>query len=328
MVLRNSYPIMLPLNAIFFVVERVLLEGGIPQRPSVFTNRSRDLHRTRTALRSLKDRDGWVILHGMAGCGKTVLAAEALRSHTLLDSCFPGGVFWIRIGQVDPAKLLMRMQNLCVRLDPDPLRPPPRNSEEARDRLRNLFAHNFPYSLLIIDDLWDATTAKYFDIRCRVMATTRDTSVANCIGGKKVKVHVSEGFSFEESKQTLASWTNQLVRDLPPEANAIIDLCRGSPLAISMIGALLRSHPTRWKYYVGQLEKKKVSKLKTSFDYQYPSLSEALAISIGSLNEEQKQLYQDFALFNEESKVPVKVLAILWDEEVCINNILLLKCFY
>lgn len=299
-----------------FAVERVLLEGGVPQRPSVFINRARDLHRIRTALRSLKDKDGWVILHGMAGCGKTVLAAEALRSPSILDNVFPGGVFWVRIGQVDHAKLLMRMQNLCVRLDSDPLRPPPRNAEEARDRLRNLFAHNYPYSLLVIDDLWDAAAAKYFDIRGRIMATTRDASIANCIGGKKVKVHVSEGFTIQESREILASWTNQSAKTLPPEASEIIDMCRGSPLAISMIGALLRSHPTRWKYYVGQLQKKRVSKLKTSFDYHYPTLSEAIAISIDSLSEEQKQLYQDFALFNEESKVPVKVLAILWDQEV------------
>ena len=256
------------------------------------------------------------MLHGMAGCGKTVLAAEALRSPALLDTCFPGGVFWVRIGQVDQPKLLMRMQNLCVRLDPDTTRPPPRNAEEARDRLRNLFAHRYPRSLLVIDDLWDTAAAKYFDIRCRVLATTRDASIANCIGGKIVKVHVSEGFTLEESRRILALWTNRMVLDLPPETNEIIELCRGSPLAISMIGALLRSHPTRWKYYLGQLQKKKVSKLKTSFEYQYPTLSEAIAMSIESLSDDQKRLYWDFAMFDEERKVPVQVLCILWDEQV------------
>ena len=32
----------------------------------------------------------WVVVHGMAGFGKTVLAAEAVRDATLLRQVFPG----------------------------------------------------------------------------------------------------------------------------------------------------------------------------------------------------------------------------------------------
>ncbi|KAJ7373730.1 wD repeat domain [Desmophyllum pertusum] len=168
-------------------VENVLREGGVPQRPAVFANRARDVHKIRTALRSLQEKDGWVILHGMAGCGKTVLATEALRSALLLDECFPGGVHWIRIGPVDQSKLLMRMQNLCVRLDPDHSRQPPRNTEEAKDRLRMLFAHQYPRSLLVLDDLWDSSDVKFFDIRCRIMVTTRDAAIRTWLVDQKLK---------------------------------------------------------------------------------------------------------------------------------------------
>ena len=297
-------------------VENVLLEGGVPQRPTVFTNRARDVHKIRTALRSLEERDGWVILHGMAGCGKTVLGSEALRNAVLLDDCFPGGVHWIRIGPVDQSKLLMRMQNLCARLDPDHNRQPPRNTEEAKDRLRVLFAHQHPRSLLVLDDLWDSNDIKFFDIRCRIMVTTRDSAIANFVGGSKAKVHISEGFTENESLQTLALWTNQSAVHLPAEAAEIFHLTNGSPLAISMIGALLRSHPKRWEYYVSQLKKRTVSKLKPKFEYEYPTLTEAIRMSINNLDDELRELYEDFGVFDEESKVPAQVLCILWDEEV------------
>lgn len=44
--------------------------------------------------------DGWVVLNGMGGSGKTTLAAEALRDDVLLKDCFPDGVFWLTIGQI------------------------------------------------------------------------------------------------------------------------------------------------------------------------------------------------------------------------------------
>ena len=299
-----------------FTVENVLLEGGVPQRPAVFANRGKDVHKIRTALRSLQEKDGWVILHGMAGCGKTVLASEALRSSALLDNCFPGGVHWIRIGPVDQSKLLMRMQNLCARLDPDHSRQPPRNTEEAKDRLRMLFAHQHPRSLLVLDDLWDSSDVKFFDIRCRIMVTTRDAAITNMVGGSKAKVRISEGFTESESLQILAQWTAQPPVHLPGEAREIFLLTNGSPLAISMIGALLRSHPKRWSYYVSQLKKKNVSKLKPKFEYEYPTLTEAIRMSINNLPDELRDIYEDFAVFHEESKVPAQVLCILWDEEV------------
>lgn len=296
-------------------VDSVLLEGGVPQRPTIFTNRGREVHKIRTALRALKEKAGWVILHGMAGCGKTVLGSEALRAAVLLEECFPGGVHWIRIGPVDQSKLLMRMQNLCARLDPDHSRQPPRNTEEAKDRLRVLFAHHYPRSLLVLDDLWHSSDVKFFDIRCRIMVTTRDAGIANLVGGSKAKVHVGEGFTENESLQILAQWTNQAVVSLPKEARDIFHLTNGSPLAISMIGGLLRDHPKRWQYYVSQLRKKNVSKLKPKFEYEYPTLSEAIRMSINNLNDELREVYDDFALFDEDSKVPAQVLCILWDEE-------------
>ena len=297
-------------------MDSVLLEGGVPQRPTIFTNRGREVHKIRTALRALKEKAGWVILHGMAGCGKTVLGSEALRAAVLLEECFPGGVHWIRIGPVDQSKLLMRMQNLCARLDPDHSRQPPRNTEEAKDRLRVLFAHHYPRSLLVLDDLWHSSDVKFFDIRCRIMVTTRDAGIANLVGGSKAKVHVGEGFTENESLQILAQWTNQAVVSLPKEARDIFHLTNGSPLAISMIGGLLRDHPKRWQYYVSQLRKKNVSKLKPKFEYEYPTLSEAIRMSINNLNDELREVYDDFALFDEDSKVPAQVLCILWDEEV------------
>lgn len=69
-------------------VKTVLCEGGVPQRPVVFVTRPELVDAIKQKLRSLGSDPGWVTVYGMAGCGKTVLTAEALRDHQLLEGTF------------------------------------------------------------------------------------------------------------------------------------------------------------------------------------------------------------------------------------------------
>ena len=87
------------------------------------------------------------------------------------------------LGVLDEARLLMKMQNLCAWLDSEQSYPAPRNVEEARDRIRILFAHDHPRSLLILDDLWTKEDARYFDVRVRTLVTSRNDFVTDSITG-------------------------------------------------------------------------------------------------------------------------------------------------
>jgi len=72
----------------FTSVKTALCEGGVPQRPVVFVSRPKLVDDIKQKLRSLGSDPGWVTVYGMAGCGKTVLTAEALRDHQLLRGTF------------------------------------------------------------------------------------------------------------------------------------------------------------------------------------------------------------------------------------------------
>ncbi|CAJ0932591.1 unnamed protein product [Ranitomeya imitator] len=133
-------------NGITSYVKTALCEGGVPQRPVVFVSRKKLIKDIQDSLYRLMNESGWVTVYGMAGCGKSVLAAEALRDHSILKDCFPGGVHWLSVGKQDKAGLLMKLQNLCTRLDQDCKysQRPPLNIEEARDRLRKLIMRSYP----------------------------------------------------------------------------------------------------------------------------------------------------------------------------------------
>lgn len=66
-------------------VRTVLCEGGVPQRPVIFVTRKKLVSAIQQKLWKLNGEPGWVTIYGMAGCGKSVLAAEAVRDHALLE---------------------------------------------------------------------------------------------------------------------------------------------------------------------------------------------------------------------------------------------------
>ncbi|XP_072629345.1 apoptotic protease-activating factor 1 isoform X4 [Canis lupus baileyi] len=298
-------------------VKTVLCEGGVPQRPVVFVTRKKLVNAIRQNLFKLSDEPGWVVIYGMAGCGKSVLAAEAVRDHFFLDGCFPGGVHWVSVGKQDKAGLLMKLQNLCTRLDQDEnfSQRPPLNIEEAKDRLRLLMLRKHPRSLLILDDIWDSWILKAFDNQCQILLTTRDKSVTDSVMGPKYIVAVESDLGKEKGLEILSLFVNMKKADLPEQAHSIIKECKGSPLVVSLIGALLRDFPNRWDYYLRQLQNKQFKRIRKSSFYDYEALDEAMSISVEMLREDIKDYYTDLSILQKDVKVPTKVLCILWDME-------------
>ncbi|XP_038170517.1 apoptotic protease-activating factor 1 [Arvicola amphibius] len=298
-------------------VRTVLCEGGVPQRPVVFVTRKKLVKAIQQKLWKLNGEPGWVTIYGMAGCGKSVLAAEAVRDHALLEGCFPGGVHWVSVGKQDKSGLLMKLQNLCTRLGQEESfsQRLPLNIEEAKDRLRVLMLRKHPRCLLILDDVWDPWVLKAFDNQCHILLTTRDKSVTDSVMGPKHVVSVDSGLGKEKGLEILSLFVSMKKEDLPVEAHSIIKECKGSPLVVSLIGALLRDFPNRWAYYLRQLQNKQFKRIRKSSSYDYEALDEAMSISVEMLREDIKDYYTDLSILQKDVKVPTKVLCVLWDLE-------------
>lgn len=300
-------------------VQIMLSEGGVPQRPVVFVSRPELVNRVREKLYKLRNDPGWVTVFGMAGSGKSVLAAEAVRHQGLIEECFPGGVHWLSIGQLDKPDLLVKIQSLCFRLeqslDSQSHHRPPTSLDEAKERLRFLMLRRYPRSLLILDDIWDSMVLKAFDIHCRILLTTRNRSLADSVSGSKYEVGVESGLNENKALEILALYTNNNPRGLPEEARSIVRECKGSPLVVSLIGALLKEKPDRWRYYLRQLQQKQFKRIRKSSSYDYDALDQAMSASIEVLPEEHRELYRDLTVLEKDVKIPAKVLCILWDME-------------
>ncbi|XP_051547317.1 apoptotic protease-activating factor 1-like isoform X2 [Myxocyprinus asiaticus] len=236
------------------------------------------------------------------------------------SECFPDGVHWLSVGQCERADLLVRMQSLCFRLEQgqssDASQRPPCSVEEAKERLRFLMLRRFPRSLLILDDIWDSSTLRSFDIQCRVLLTTRNRGLTESVSGKRFEVPVDNGLDEEKALEVLALYVNEKPQKLPEQARSIVNECKGSPLVVSLIGALLREFPDRWGYYLRQLKMKQFKRIRKSSSYDYEALDQAMDASLQVLEVEHRDLYRDLSVMQKDIKVPAKVLSVLWGLEL------------
>ncbi|KST65418.1 NB-ARC domain-containing protein [Mastigocoleus testarum] len=250
-------------------------------------------------------------LQGMGGIGKTVLATALGRDEDIIRA-FSDGVFWITLGQTP--ELLSKQSLLAEYLNGD--QAAFTSIESGKARLQKLFADKA--CLLILDDIWDSKHLKAFNSildsrRSQMLITTRDASIISCLGAKKHELGV---LSDRQALTLLAQWTGyEKNAALPSQAQEIVGECGNLPLALAMVGAMLRGKD-RWEYVLYRLRNADLDKIKQQFlDYPYPDLLKAIQVSVDALEPRIKKKYFDFAIFPEDTAIPEKILQIFWEAE-------------
>jgi len=301
---------------VFAQLQELLMKGGVPLPPSQYIARNDELSWIKTALCNLQQHS-FLAIHGMPGSGKSVLAAHSVRDPEITLNHFPGGVFWFKVGMVDSDQLLNRLRALCMKLDASVL---PSSIEEAQEILRKLFlSEPLCDSLVILDDVWKPEVIKTFQLPCRVLVTTQDTTVMEVVNGQYSVIEVQPGFREEETLKLFSSYLNVPVDFLPKEATAIHQECKGSPMVISMIAGLISESATqrhsgsgRWTHYLSSLKARRYSKLKKQHSYEHDSVMGAVQMSVDHLSPSDRKKYSDLAVFLDDVPIPTAVLEVLW----------------
>jgi NB-ARC domain len=102
---------------------------------------------------------------------------------------------------------------------------------------------------------------------------------------------------------------------LPPEAAEVAKECGYLPLALAMIGAMMRSdpRPTAWPDVLARLKQADLKKIKRTFPgYPYPDLLRAIEVSVERLEPVDRERYLDLAVFPEDQPLSESALSVLW----------------
>jgi len=281
----------------------------VPPLPVNYVDRRNELETLRSAV--LDDgssrRIALTALKGMAGVGKTILA-QALCLDETIQSAFPDGVIWLNVGK-GPRDLLPLFRE-AARAAGDSLEGYD-NVQSASNQLRNYLREKAV--LLVLDDIWDSRDAAPFvadSPRSRLLITTRDARTAVSLGARQQALDV---LNHEQSLELVALWADCPVSGLPPEAEEIVQECGCLPLALAMVGALLRGKTNRWTNVLHKLRNADLDRIRQSFpEYPHPDLLRAIDVSLDALEDNVRDRYLAFAVFPEDTPIAEAAVKTLW----------------
>jgi WD40 repeat protein len=248
-------------------------------------------------------------LQGMGGIGKTVLA-QALCHDAVVQQAFPDGIVWITAGKKPAHDLVTRMREAGKALHDDLSRYDAELG--CINRYRAVIREKAV--LIVIDDVWRSRDIEPFlceSPRSRLLFTTRDTSLAAALGARE---HPADLLTEPQSRDILARWSGRNAGDLPPQAAHLIQECGRLPLALAMVGAMLRGKPPAfWKRVRGLLRNADLEKIKAQFpDYPHTDLFRALQVSVDAVDAATRERYVQLAVLLEHMPAPPAILQSLW----------------
>jgi WD40 repeat protein len=251
-------------------------------------------------------------LKGMGGIGKTVLA-QAICHDQVIQQAFPDGVIWVTAGRESVYDLITRMREVRRALN-DNLAIG-ETELECINRYRNVIREKA--ALVVVDDVWVSRDIEPFRAespRSRILFTTRDASIAAAIGAEE---HIADLLTEDQSRDVLARWSGVKANALPPDATDLIRECGRLPLALSMIGAMLRGKPREyWRHIYNLLRGDDLGKIRTDFPhYAHKDLLRAMQVSVDGLDSKVRGRYFALAVLLEDMPVHPALQQALWSAD-------------
>lgn len=275
-----------------------------------FVERSEALAALRDALFADHNRQPLAVtaLAGMGGIGKTVLA-HALTRDGVVQDAFPDGVVWITVGREQTSDLVTTFREVGKALGDDLQRYDtlPACINQYKTALAQKAA------LIVVDDIWRKSDLEPFlaeSKRSRLLFTTRDAAIARFIGARE---HTAELLGLEQARELLAAWADLDGKPRPAQLDAVIRECGGLPLALSIVGAMLRgATPEEWDDTLELLRKADLSGVAGRLPPGQESFFRAVEVSVAALALEMQERYKALAVLLEGMAAPLVILQTLW----------------
>jgi tetratricopeptide (TPR) repeat protein len=278
---------------------------GVPDLPPNYMPRPDSLEEIERRL--LADADSPVVvsgegravaLLGMSGVGKSVLAAAFCRNCRTRRS-IEGRILWVRAGK-ESAPVT-----------------------GVAGWLQGLHEEN---CLVVLDDVWDVRAVdmvrRAMGPRGRLLVTTTLAQVATALGVPPCRI---DGLTDRQSLQLMGRWADREPASLPSEATTIARRCGNLPLALSMVGAMMRgASAERWQDALADLDRGRLDEIRHPLgEYEPSDLRRAIAVSIDALqpdtddgawerHHQARLRYLELAIFPGETPIPLATLYIYW----------------
>ncbi|KAL1080357.1 hypothetical protein V6Z11_D10G288700 [Gossypium hirsutum] len=262
----------------------------------------------KTILRLIEKEDSRLIgLWGQGGIGKTTLSDVIYNEISYKEKLKKQGMESLR------NELLSKLLNQAIHVD-----TPSIGSTLIQERLSNKRV------LVVLDDVNDSDQidcfgVKHFGDGSKIIVTSRDRQVLK--NGGVDKIHEVKMLNKDDSLQLFSTFAFKLLNpaaDFRDLSNKFIAYARGSPLALRVLGSkLYKKSRKEWE--------SEVDKLK---EYDQPKISQILRSSFDDLDEVEKNIFLDIAIFFKGTckKDVEEILSCCYKGAVCGISNLIDKC--
>ncbi len=261
-----------------------------------------------------------IVIHGMAGIGKSYLARK-FSFEIAKRNAFTGGVIWLEVGpqMVNEASIQVLLHKLASYAFGG-FAPP---TETLHPEQVAMWLHELaPGRLFIIfDDVWSQTPLhsllQALPPEAAYVITTRDAAIAHSIGSTLLtldRLTPLEGLALLEDRLQCGEDTSYRA-----DLEAIVDILHGHALALDI--AVARIQKVSWiPIVLRDLQKgigqKKLQGLQLARgEDRNESLERSLALSYRQMDEEMKRLFHSLGVFAPEAPITAEAAAEIWGLE-------------
>ncbi|KAH1045456.1 hypothetical protein J1N35_036240 [Gossypium stocksii] len=254
----------------------------------------------------------------MGGIGKTTLADAVYNEVSLKfeDRCFLQNIS----DKIDKQGMESLRNEFLSQLLNQEIRicTPSISTPFIQERLNNKRV------IVVLDDVNDSDQidsfcVKHFGHGSKIILTSRDRQVLNNVGVDKI--HEVKKLNENDSLQLFSTFAFKLLnpptnfRDL---SNKFVDYAQGNPLALKVLGSkLYKMTREDWESEVDKLR-----------EYAQPKISQILKSSFDGLDEQEKNIFLDIAIFfkGESKKNVEKILRSCYKGAMCGISNFVNKC--
>ncbi|KAK6040383.1 NB-ARC domain protein [Cooperia oncophora] len=296
---------------------RKLLAGGVP-RVWQHVRREQLQKDVAKVLRERADLDSFiVVLHGIAGCGKSSLAAAVIADvPDLLGGCFES-VVWLQDSRTKPDRIHMLFTDLLLMLWNDATSNPPKLDDVSSvylcKQIQEALIDN-PNVLVILDDVVLEETVKWVNqLGLRVLATSRNAELFAAASCSVDVIHVS-GFASSEATELFSIDGTPLQgkeNEIQSAINAAFAVSSGNVALLSMLKKAASGRADRLSTFSRRLDGRGLSSLTLKTSYEYASMHMALTTSVERLSSDERDTLACAAILPSEEDIPLEVWALV-----------------
>lgn len=277
----------------------------------------------------IQEEERYFGITGLPGSGKSVLAASLAHSKKV-QVAYDGGIYWVGSAdstevEVRGSSLILYQQQLYAQLQNEPITESHFNTwqeglvylqREARHRLANR------KSLIIVDchpipdDLLKAIEIHENAV---FLITTSDREFLHANGVKKTATFTIGGLNKDEAIGLLSRWTEIPEKDLPEAAREFALKVDYLPLAIAMVGAILKgaTEPdSAWADVLEAVREGDLEDISHAVDkYPFRTLTSVFQLAVNHLKETDRNRFYELATFPAGWRFQLGDFIALWKEQ-------------